>query len=96
MNVSRSGVIVAVEDSILANVSRFGVAVGQVEVLGGDDFTKARAPKWARMIKLPKRDAHAAIPSSNYSPTQRRVRPGQHGNGKRIFMKMRRYRLGKS
>ena len=31
-------------------------------------FTEARAPKWAKVIKLPRRDALAATPSLNNSP----------------------------
>ena len=30
-----------------------------------DDFTEARATKWAKVIKLPRRDALAATPSLN-------------------------------
>ena len=64
-NVSRSGSIVVLGDPIFANVSGFGVVVGQGAVLGGHHFTEARAPKWAKVNKLFGRDAHAAIPSSN-------------------------------
>ena len=64
-NVSRSGSIVVVGDPIFANVSSFGVVVGQQAVLGGHHFTEARAPKWAKVIKLPRRDAHAPTPSLN-------------------------------
>ena len=62
MNVSRSGSIVVVGDPIFANVSRFGVVVGEGDGLGATHFTEARAPKWAKVIKLLRRDAHAATP----------------------------------
>ena len=64
-NVSRSGSIVVVGDPIFENVSGFGVVVAQGDGLGADDFTEARAPKWAKVIKLFRRDAHAAPPSLN-------------------------------
>ena len=64
-NVSRSGSIVVVGDPIFENVSGFGVVVAEGDGLSLDDFTGARAPKWAKMIKLPRRDAHAATPSLN-------------------------------
>ena len=64
-NVSRSGTNFVHGDPIFANVSGFGVVVGLVDGLGAHDFTEARALKWAKMIKLPKRDAHAATPSPN-------------------------------
>ena len=44
-NVSRSGSIVVVGDPIFANVSGFGVVVGQGPTLRGTHFTEARAPK---------------------------------------------------
>ena len=64
-NVSRSGSIVVVGEPIFANVSGFGVVVVLVDRLRANDFTEARAPKWAKVIKLPRRDAHAATPSLN-------------------------------
>ena len=54
-NVSRSGSIVVVGDPIFENVSGFGVVV-LVEGLRGHHFTEARAPKWAKVIKLPRRE----------------------------------------
>ena len=33
--------------------------------MGPNDFTKARATKWAKVSILPRRHAHAATPSSN-------------------------------
>ena len=64
-NVSRSGSIVVVGDPIFANVSGFGVVVAEGEGLGANHFTEARAPKWAKVSKLPRRDAHAPTPSLN-------------------------------
>ena len=64
-NVWRSGSIVVVGDPIFANVSGFGVVVDLVDRLGGGYFTEARAPKWAKVIKLPRLDALAATPSLN-------------------------------
>ena len=64
-NVLRSGSIAVLGDPIFANVSGFGVVVGEGEGLGGTHCTEARAPKWAKVIKLPRRDAHAATPSLN-------------------------------
>ena len=66
-NVSRSGSIVVLGDPIFVNVSGFGVVVGRQAVLGGTHFTEATAPKWVKLIKLPRRDAHAATPSPNNS-----------------------------
>ena len=64
-NVSSSGSIVVVGDPIFANVSSFGVVVAQGAGLRLDDFTEARATKWAKVSKLPRRDALAATPSLN-------------------------------
>ena len=55
-NVSRSGSIVVLGDPIFANVSGFGVVVAEGEGLRGHHFTEARAPKWAKVIKLPRRE----------------------------------------
>ena len=55
-NVSRSGSIVVVGDPIFANVSGFGVFVAEGDRLGLDDFTEARTPKWAKVIKLLRRE----------------------------------------
>ena len=52
-------------NSIFANVSGFGVVVAKGDRLRGNDFTKARAPKWAKVSILPRRDAHAAVTSAN-------------------------------
>ena len=51
-NVSRSGSIVVVGDPIFANVSGFGVVVAEGDRLRVNDFTEARAPKWAKVIKF--------------------------------------------
>ena len=64
-SVSRSGSIVVFGDPIFVNVSSFGVVVAQGGVLGSTHFTEARVPKCAKVIKLPRRDAHAATPSAN-------------------------------
>ena len=61
-NVSRSGSIVVLGDPMFANVLGFGVVVGLGEGLGGHHFIEARAPKWAKVIKLLRRDAHVATP----------------------------------
>ena len=55
-SVSRSDSIVVVGDAIFANVSVFGVVVAEGEGLRGHDFTEARAPKLAKVIKLPRRE----------------------------------------
>ena len=52
--------MVVLGDPIFANVSGFGVVVGLGGGLHPNDFTEARAPKWAKVIKLLRRDAHAA------------------------------------
>ena len=44
-NVSRSGSIVVLGDPIFANVSGFGVVVGEGDRLGVNDFSEAGAPK---------------------------------------------------
>ena len=64
-NVSRSGSIVVVGDPIFENVSGFGVVVAQGAGLRGHHFTEARAPKWTKVSKLPRRDALAAVTSLN-------------------------------
>ena len=56
VNVSRSDSIVVVGDPIFANVSGFGVVVVLGDRLGPHDFTEARASKWAKVIKLPRRE----------------------------------------
>ena len=55
-NVSRSGSIVVVGDPIFANVSGFGVVVVLGDRLRGHHFTEARAPIWAKVIKLRRRE----------------------------------------
>ena len=55
-NVSRSGSIVVVGDPIFENVSGFGVVVVLVDRLRGHHFTEARAPKWAKVSKLSRRE----------------------------------------
>ena len=55
-NVSRSGSIVVVGEPIFANVSGFGVVVAEGDRLRGNHFTEARAPKWAKVSKLPRRE----------------------------------------
>ena len=64
-NDPRSGSIVVVGDPIFENVSGFGVVVAEGEGLRGHHFTEARAPKWTKVSKLPRRDALAATPSLN-------------------------------
>ena len=56
---------VVVGNTILTNVSGFGVVVGQGPWLRPHDFTEARAPKWAKVTTSPRRDAKGAVPSSN-------------------------------
>ena len=65
MNVSGYGKILVAGNPIFANVSGFGIVVGQQPFLGAHHFTKARAPKWAKVSILPRRDAHAAVTSAN-------------------------------
>ena len=64
-NVSRSGSLVVLGDPNFAIVSNFGVVVGLVDGLKARYSTEARAPKWAKVIKLFERDAHATNPSFN-------------------------------
>ena len=45
MNVPRSGSIVVLGDPLFANISSFGVVVGEGGGLCGHHFTEARAPK---------------------------------------------------
>ena len=48
--------MVVVGDPIFENVSGFGVVVAEGEGLAPHDFTEARAPKWAKVSKLPRRE----------------------------------------
>ena len=65
MNVSGFGNILVAGNPIFANVSGFGGVVGQGPFLRGHHFTKARAPKWAKVSILPRRDAHPPVTSAN-------------------------------
>ena len=65
MNVSGFGNILVAGNPIFANVSGFGGFVGQGPLLGTNHFTKARAPKWAKVSILPRRDAQGPVPSAN-------------------------------
>ena len=55
-NVSRSESFVVLRNPIFANVSGFGVVVVLVDRLRGGYFTEARAPKWAKVSKLLRRE----------------------------------------